>query len=219
MRSGDEVGDNGEKAKKLMIAEDSPSSPRVWLPPTALVLISTLLALGGEHLSTILGYDRALIDQGQLWRLVTGNLVHLGAWHLFLNALSLVLLVALCPEVATAREWLQRVVLIGLGMSLGLYFFYPALASYVGLSGLVYGLFAFGFIRQAQRGDKFAIGALLFLACRIGWELILGAPESEQALIGGGVVAESHLYGVVAAILYGFAFGWFRSRTSRPADK
>jgi rhomboid family GlyGly-CTERM serine protease len=194
----------------FMIAEDSPSSARVWLPPAVLVAISFLLQCGGEPLAAYLRYERSGIDHGQLWRLITGNLVHLGYWHLFLNALSVALLVALCPERASPVEWLKRVVLIGLGMSVGLYFFVPTLDTYVGLSGLVYGLFAYGFARQALQRDRIAIGALIFVAARIAWELIVGAPDSEQRLIGGGVAAESHLYGVIAAFLYGLAVGVIR---------
>lgn len=185
-----------------MIAEPSAGSVKVWGPPAALAAVSTLLMLGGPHLSQILRYDRAAIAAGQWWRLFSGNLVHLGWWHLLFNVLSLVLLVLLCPERLSWGEWLRRVVVIGSGMSLCLYFFAPGLATYVGLSGLVYGLFALGLGRQALRKDEIGIACLLFLAARIGWELVKGAPEYETKLLGGGVVAESHLFGVVCALLY-----------------
>jgi rhomboid family GlyGly-CTERM serine protease len=161
--------------------------------------------LGGAPLSQLLRYDRAAVAAGQWWRLLSGNLVHLGWWHLLFNVLSLVLLVLLCPERLGWAEWLRRVVLIGTGMSLCLYFFVPGLPDYVGLSGLVYGLFALGLGRQALRRDEIGIACLIFLAARIGWELFEGAPESETKLLGGGVVAESHLFGVVCALLYAAA--------------
>jgi len=185
-----------------MIAEPSASSVKVWGPPAVLVILSTLLMLGGPHLTQILRYDRAAVAAGEWYRLLSGNLVHLGWWHLLFNGLSLVLLVLLCPEVLSWGEWLRRVALIGSGMSLCLYFFVPGLQNYVGLSGLVYGLFVLGLGRQALRRDEIGIACLVFLAARIGWELVKGAPESETALLGGGVVAESHLYGVLCALLY-----------------
>ncbi len=193
-----------------IIAEDSLRSPRIWLPPAVLVALSTALELGGDAVRTGLRYDRLAVDQGQWWRLLSGNLVHLGWWHLFLNGLSLVLLVMLCPERLSPFEWLRRIVLLGLGMTLGIYFFSPTLETYVGLSGLIYGLFVLGLGRQAAARDGIAIFGLAFLACRIIWELTVGAPESEQKLIGGAVVAESHLYGVIAALLYGVVFGVFK---------
>jgi rhomboid family GlyGly-CTERM serine protease len=188
-----------------MIAEPSAGSVKVWAPPAALAAVSTLLMLGGPQLSQILRYDRAAVAAGQWWRLFSGNLVHLGWWHLLFNVLSLVLLVLLCPERLSWAEWLRRIVLIGTGMSLCLYFLVPGLPDYVGLSGLVYGLFALGLGRQALRRDEIGIACLVFLAARIGWELVEGAPASETELLGGGVVAESHLYGVLCALVYAAA--------------
>ena len=203
-----------------IIAEDSARAPRVWLPPALLVIVSTVLELLDSRVASVLRYDRLAVDQGQWWRLLTANFVHLGWWHLLLNGLSLVLLVALCPERLSPAEWLRRVIFVGIGMTLGLHLFVPALSTYVGLSGLVYGLFLLGLGRQAAARDAIAIASLVFLACRILWELTIGAPESEQQLIGGGVVAESHLSGVVAAFIYGVAFGVFRNGfTADPAEK
>lgn len=185
-----------------MITEPSASSVKVWGPPAALAALSIVLMLGGPHLSQVLRYDRAAVAAGEWWRLFSANLVHLGWWHLLFNVLSLVLLVLLCPEALSWSEWLRRVVVVGTGMSLCLYFFVPALQSYVGLSGLVYGLFALGLGRQALRKDEIGIACLVFLGARIAWELVKGAPASETELLGGGVVAESHLFGVLCALLY-----------------
>ena len=185
-----------------MIAEPSASSVKVWGPPAVLGALSTLLMLGGPQLAQLLRYDRAAVAAGQWWRLFSGNLVHLGWWHLLFNVLSLVLLVLLCPERLSWGEWLRRVSFIGGGMSLCLYVLMPDLQNYVGLSGLVYGLFVLGLGRQALQRDEIGIACLVFLAARIGWELVKGASASETELIGGGVVAQSHLYGVLCALLY-----------------
>ena len=196
-----------------MIPEASPATPAVWLPPLLIVAFSALLELGGAPVTSLLRYDRLAVIDGQWWRLLSGNFVHLGWWHWFLNALSFVLLIFLCPEKLKARDWLLRLTVIGVGMCLCLHLFSPHLFNYVGLSGLVYGLFALGFGRQIAGGDRFAIACLAFLAARIVWELIIGAPASEEGLIGGSVVAESHLFGVLSAAVYGLAAGTFR----RPA--
>lgn len=194
-----------------MIAETPPSPPRAWGPPAVLSLLCLLLTLAGPHLSQILRYDRAAVAAGQWWRLFTGNLVHLGYWHLLFNVLSLALLVLLCPERLSPLEWLRRVVLIGSGMNLCLYWLAPEVQTYVGLSGLVYGLFALGLGRQALHRDEIAIACLVFLAARITWELVKGAPASETELIGGSVVAVSHLYGICCALLYALGgYAWSR---------
>lgn len=192
-----------------MIAEPPISSPRVWGPPATLALVSTLLMPGGEHLAQLLRYDRAAVAAGEWWRLLSGNFVHLGWWHLVFNVASLALLVLLCPERLSPQEWLRRVLFIGTGMSLCLYWLTPGLQTYVGLSGLVYGLFVLGLGRQALNRDEIGIACLLFVLVRIGWELVHGASASETELLGGGVVAESHLYGVACALLYaGLTYSW-----------
>lgn len=186
------------------------------MPYLLLSALSGLLMLGGDPVTAILRYDRLAVDGGEWWRLFTANLVHLGWWHWLFNVLSLALLIVLCPERPVIREWLPRILLIGIGMCLGLHLFTPKIENYVGLSGLAYGLLVFGFVRQVVAGDRFAVACLGFIAARIVWEMVIGAPQSEEILIGGSVVAESHLYGVVAAVIYGLATGAFR-RPARPA--
>ena len=203
-----------------MIAEPSPSSPRVWGPPAALSLLCLLLTMAGPHLSQILRYDRAAVAAGEWWRLFSGNFVHLGYWHLLLNVLSLALLMLLCPERLSVAEWLRRLLVIGTGMSVCLYYFAPEVRTYVGLSGLVYGLFALGLGRQALRRDEIAVACLVFLAARVTWELVIGAPASETELIGGGVVAKSHLYGICSALVYALlAYAWNRARHGTGAGR
>ena len=198
----------------LMISEGSRAAAAVWLPPLLIAVFSALLELGGAPVNALLRYDRLAVVDGQWWRLLSANFVHLGWWHWVLNVLSLALLALLCPEPVRPLDWLLRVVSIAFGMCLCLHLLTPDLGAYVGLSGLVYGLFALGFGRQIAAGDRFAIACMAFLAARIVWELVVGAPASEEGLIGGSVVAESHLYGVLAAVAYGLAAGSFRRPTA-----
>lgn len=182
----------------------------VWLPPAILMALVALLGLGGAPVRDALSFDRVAIDAGQWWRLLSDNFVHLGAWHLFLNELGLLVLVLLCPDALSWGVWLRRVVLIGVGMSLGLYCFVPQLRWYVGMSGLIHGLFALGLGRQVLKDrDLIAAGCLAYLVGKIGWELATGVPVSDETAIGGKVLVESHLYGTLSAIAYGLIFGAF----------
>ena len=170
-----------------------------------------LLALGGEPVRAALRYDAAAIGAGQWWRLLTGNLVHLGWWHLFLNEVGLVVLVLLCPERLAWSVWLRRIVLIGVGMTASLYFFVPRTEWYVGMSGVIHGLFLLGLGRQiVDRRDLIAAGCLAYLVGKIAWEMVAGVPVSDESAIGGKVLVESHLYGSLSALIYGLIFGAFR---------
>lgn len=187
----------------------SHGSRDVWLPPLALIALVLLLGLGGETVRSALRYDSVAIGNGQWWRLLSANFVHLGWWHLFLNELGLLVLVLLCPERLSWAVWARRALLLGLGMCLGLYFFVPEIRWYVGMSGLLHGLFVLGLGRQVMQKDLIAAGCLAYLIGKIGWEMFAGVPVSDEVAIGGTVLVESHLYGALSALVYGLVFGAF----------
>jgi rhomboid family GlyGly-CTERM serine protease len=192
-----------------MITNAAYGSRAVWLPPLALMALLLLLAAGGEPVRDALRYDAAAIAAGEGWRLLTGNLVHLGWWHLFLNEMGVLVLVLLCPEPLPWSVWARRLLVLGLGMSLGLYAF-TATHWYVGMSGVIHGLFLLGLVRQVVRDrDLIAAGCITYLVGKIAWEMYSGVPVSDEQAIGGRVLVESHLYGTLSAVLYGLIFGAF----------
>lgn len=202
-----------------MITNADYRSRAVWLPPLVVMAVVLLLGAGGEPVREALRYDREAIEAGEAWRLLTCNWVHLGWWHLFLNEMGLLVLLLLCPERLSPWVWARRVVLIGLGMSAGLYFFVPGTQWYVGMSGAIHGLFLLGLGRQIVAGrDLIAAGCLAYLVGKIAWEMVVGVPVSDEAAIGGSVLVESHLYGSLSALIYGLIFGaFFRVETFRRA--
>lgn len=193
-----------------MIANSPYRSVRVWLVPGLLMLLLLLTELLGDWGRTLLAYDRRLILDGQWWRLLSGNFVHLGWYHLMLNELGLAVLVLLCPEPLSVGAWLRRILFLSVFMSSCLLLFVPELSRYVGMSGVIHGLFVLGLLPQVRRGDLIASGCLLYLVGKIGWELFAGAPVSDESAIGGHVVTESHLYGVVGAALYAAVLPLFK---------
>ncbi len=192
-----------------MIADSPYRSVAVWRAPVALILLMLLVEIAGDQGRQWLSFDRSSVLDGQWWRLLTGNLAHLGWYHWLLNALGLLVLVLLCPEHLSAKVWIRRVLLLGLGVCVGLLACVPTLSNYVGMSGVIHGLFVLGLVPQARRGDLIAVGCLMYLIGKIGWELYAGAPVSDEAAIGGRVIVESHLFGTLSAVLYGLAFRSF----------
>ncbi len=187
----------------------------VWAWPLLLVLVMVVAELFGDAGRAALEYDRSLITQGQWWRLLSGSIVHLGWYHLMLNAIGIGVLVLLCPQPLSPWIWLRRLTLIALGMSLCLYAFVPKLQTYVGMSGVIHGLFVLGLVPQLLRRDWIAAACLAYLIGKLGYEIVTGAPVSDEAAIGGHVVTESHLYGSIIALVYGLVFGSFSGREAR----
>ncbi|HWU69657.1 MAG TPA: rhombosortase [Stenotrophobium sp.] len=169
-----------------------------------------LLQLLGDPGREWLQYDRVQIAGGQWWRLLTGNFVHLGWWHLFLNEMGLAVLVLLCPQPLSSAVWVRRLLLLPISLSLGLYFLVPRLSTYVGMSGVIHGLFVLGLVPQVLKKDLIALGCLLYLLGKLGWEIYSGTPVSDAREIGGAVILQAHLFGALAACIYGLIFGAFR---------
>lgn len=176
-----------------------------------IALLATILEGFGDPARRLLSFDRAGLASWEWWRLLSGHFVHLGWYHLALNLLGLLALQVLCPKLLRAREWISRVVWLALTVSVALYVAAPAIENYVGFSGVLHGLFVLGLVPMAREGDRVALVCLLYLAGKIVWEQVMGAPVSDEHAIGGHVVTLAHLFGTLAALVYGFAFGTFRT--------
>ena len=72
---------------------------------------------------------------------------------------------------------------------------------YVGLSGALYGVLAFGLLRV--KDYQFWIRVLVFsgLVLKVLFEYFAGASDQISEFIGGPVATDVHLYGVVMGVL------------------
>jgi len=105
-----------------------------------------------------------------------------------------------------------------LGVGVGLLLFDPQLSYYVGLSGALYGLLLGGAIAEFRNHKLMACLIGAYTIGKIVWEQIYGAVDSSEAITGGTVIVNAHLYGMVAGgitvlVLRGWEF-FRRSTTS-----
>ncbi|MHB8471744.1 MAG: rhombosortase [Gammaproteobacteria bacterium] len=177
-----------------------------WHLPFTLAAASGLLAWFGPDLNDALRYQRAAILDGELWRLFSAHLVHLGWSHWVLNVAGLALVWALLEdELAGIFGW---VALLGSGLAigLGLLLFDPELQWYVGLSGVLHGLFAAGAVRHWPAQPRAATLMLVVLAVKLGWEQYFGAMPGTGALAGGAVIVDAHLFGAIGGVIIAWAY-------------
>lgn len=183
-------------------ADSSAGNTAGWLSPACLAVLVLVLQAGDAPVRAVLRYEHAAVQAGQLWRLLSAHFVHLGWTHSLLNLAAF----GLCVLFARGRRpgwfWWGASAAIGLGVGILLLLASPEVPNYVGLSGVVYGLFVCVLGPQAWRGDRAALVVLLLVLARMAWQLIVESPDSQFGLIGGTVVAQAHLYGA------GFGLVW-----------
>ncbi len=134
-------------------------------------------------------YSREGIENGEYWRLITAHFGHLSWNHLWLNALSLLIIWELAEQ-SYSFGW---ILLCGFGISLGLWLFSPEVIWYVGLSGILHGLLT------AIAWQRYPI-LLVLLIIKLGWEQLYGGLPATANLTGGAVIVDAHLYGAIIGI-------------------
>lgn len=169
----------------------------------ALPVIVACLSIGLQllEIQTLLRYERIAVQQGQYWRFLTGNFVHLGWSHLGLNITGLAFIWLLLGDRIPILQWLVVFLGCSLLVGLGLYVYTPALVWYVGLSGVLHGLFVMGLLVDGTQTRLTKTLFLLVLSGKLLWEQISGALPGSEYLSGGAVVVDAHLYGAVGGVL------------------
>jgi rhomboid family GlyGly-CTERM serine protease len=181
------------------------------VPVLAIASIALIFAIGGEEARGALRFERDGLEAGEVWRLLTGHLVHLGWGHLWMNLAALALIRFLVANAFSTADWIRAAVVSALGIDLGLYVLSPDIGWYVGLSGVLHGLLAAGALALLRTQP--ALGALLGggLIVKLLLEQTAGPLPLSESTAGGEVLTEAHLYGAAA----GAAYGAFRATSRR----
>jgi len=165
-----------------------------------LVLVLALLCIALQYtgLGDTLAYQRSLIAIGHWWLLLSGNFVHLGPSHLWMNLAGLILVVMLVWQHFTAWQWLALIIVCSWGVGIALWFFNPEVEGYVGFSGTLHGLIIAGTLADLRRYPKSASLLLVLVVGKLIWEQMAGALPGSESVAGGQVLVDAHLYGAIA---------------------
>lgn len=188
-----------------------------------MVALLSIIAFTVEHtlgptLTDTLVYQRQLIAQGEVWRLVTGHLLHTNGFHLLLNLAALLMLWALHGRFYRIKNYCALFLCCALTTSIGIYFFNTSLIQYVGLSGVLHGIFVFGAMMDIQAKDK--TGYLLFIGVwlKIAHEQIYGASTDVSDLIEASVAIDAHLWGAVGGLFFSIGYLLFLQRQKKASN-
>ena len=146
---------------------------------------------------------RTEIQQGEIWRILTGNLVHTNGYHLLMNLGGLAFICLLFKEFLSVNLYYFSLLLTTFFVGLGIYFLNTNLIWYAGLSGSLYGLYMVAASTALKQKDYLvSIPILIGIPAKLIWDsLDDGLTKSSEELIGVPVATDAHIYGLVAGIL------------------
>ena len=171
------------------------------LPVILITIVSILAFIFDQQFSQYLVYQRELISQGEIWRLITGHLLHTNGYHLLMNLAALFLLYLLHGNFYTIKSYSLLFLFSALFCSTALYFFDPQLIQYVGLSGVLHGIFVWGAFKDVNKQDKTGYLLLLGVTLKIIHEQFYGASSDLSSLINANVAVNAHLWGAIAGLI------------------
>lgn len=174
----------------------------------------------------LLAWRRDAIVSGELWRLVTGHLVHYSSWHTLLNVIGAALVFALYGRRFARYEWLALLIVAIATIDVGLQYG-TDVEWYVGASGVLHAAMAAGITDDVLRRERFAwaiavvgVAKLVYeqWAGSIPWLGVLApAPDLGREM---PVIFAAHLWGVSAGVMWALARILLqRVRASRPASR
>lgn len=102
-----------------------------------------------------------------------------------------------------ARVLWQQLLLLSVFIGLGL--FWTNLYFYVGLSGILHGLFASFALSEVLQGRKSSWLLVAGVCGKVLWEQYFGASEATRTLIEAPVAIQAHLLGLAGGLLLGFS--------------
>lgn len=162
------------------------------------LLFPILVVLGLAQLTPVSDFfvwDRSLIQQGEIWRLITGNFTHTNLLHLMMNAAALTVFCFIFKDILNPKKlWL---LLFSISLLTGSFLLLSAMQSYVGLSGVLHGLFIWAAIEDIKQQRNTGWLLLIGVLAKIAWEQYFGASTSTISLINAKVATEAHLIGAL----------------------
>lgn len=145
-----------------------PARLKPWLALAATLAVCAAIVLAGDPTARALRYERNAILDGQIWRVLTGHLVHVSWLHLGVEAAGAVLVVAFLRR---HLRW-AAVLLCAVGASVGLFLFGLRVHAYCGLQAVLHGLVVYGAL-MAWRCDRLGgwLVAVFLVVASIAWDM------------------------------------------------
>jgi rhomboid family GlyGly-CTERM serine protease len=146
-------------------------------------------------------YDRAAIDHGEVWRLVTGHLAHWSAGQLGWDVLAFVALGVYCERERGHVSLAVVLLAVALAVSAFLYLCCPEVTEYRGLSAIDSALWCWVAFLIAPRSLLLGILLLSLFAAKLVAEVCTGVTLFASLSGVVRVLPLVHLVGAIAGIV------------------
>ena len=193
-------------SKQLKFHYQYHSSHMLWL---ILFVVSFLLQAFDQYDNW--RFNRELVEQGHVWLLFSGHIMHLNWSHWALNMAGLGIVAFFFSPHASFKQWLTVIVVSACVINVGIWFYLPEIRSYVGLSGILHGLFLYGALREIRFYPLSGYVLTTVLIAKLLWESFHGALPGSEQMTGGHVLTEAHLLGAIGGILV-WSVEWLKSK-------
>ena len=174
-----------------------PAGTQARLAYALSVILVAILCTYYQELSL---YQRESIEQGQIWRLFSGHFAHLNNKHLILNLIAWLIIFFLGFNYLSVIRWIALLIILTLSISVGLYYFVPAVVFYGGLSGVLHGYFAYILVEWIKNKQKIAWFILFLLMLKVLNENLMNNGLFTAEYLDIQVVVEVHLIGALVGI-------------------
>ncbi len=166
------------------------------------VLAVSLLSFALQFWQPQLLYIRESVSDGEVWRILTSQLVHTNWPHYLLNICSVWLFAFLFYTTINFKTFTINLFLLALGVGVCIHLWEPRILWYAGLSGAIYGLYLIGAYSAIKANDYFlGIGAATLIIGKVCYDQWFGPIQDNSDLIEARVVTEAHVYGICTALL------------------
>jgi rhomboid family GlyGly-CTERM serine protease len=178
-----------------------PTSMNQVFVPILVLLLSLLAFIFDGYLSDTFVYQRILVTQGEMWRVLSGHFFHTNGFHFLLNSAAVVMLWALHGQFYTIKKYLIVFWVSACICAVGIHWFSLNIDQYVGLSGILHGLFIWGAIEDIKAKERTGYLLLIGVILKIAHEQYYGASADVAELIGATVAINAHLWGAIGGLL------------------
>ena len=174
--------------------------------PLILVAVTTLIQL--TRLNDLLDFDRGAIQTGAWWLLLTGHLCHLSWQHFLLNNAALLIIWELFYRQYSIIKAGLEFGFLSVAVGLGIYIFNPNVEWYVGLSGVLHGMFVIGIAPELINKNKLSLLVAAGVIGKIAWEQTVGLTTG-VLFAEDSVLVDAHLYGTFGGLFVAIAYFCF----------